>query len=102
MALFGGKDHKETKEEKEARKVQETLNRYDLQALSDPKDIDSVKRIVAELCGTDLMELGVIFGAGNEKDFAKQQMYYQRAMIEQNFIIIRQLDRIAKLLEKNQ
>lgn len=44
------------------------------------------------------MELGVALGGGSDRDIQKNQMYYQRALIEQNFIIIRQLDRITKLL----
>ena len=51
-----------------------------------------------ELAGTGLMEVGLALGGGSERDIQKNQMYYQRAMIEQNFIIIRQLDRITKLL----
>ena len=53
---------------------------------------------MTELSGTGLMEMGLTFGAGSDRDILKNQMYYQRAMIEQNFIIIRQLDRITKLL----
>lgn len=45
------------------------------------------------------MELGITLGAGSDRDIQKNQLYYQRALIEQNFIIIRQLDRIAKLLD---
>lgn len=98
MALFGSKD-KETKEEKEARKEREVLEKYGLQTLKNPEDIESVKKIVSELAGTGLMELGITLGGGNEKDILKNQLYYQRALLEQNFIMIRQLDRIAALLE---
>lgn len=98
MALFGSKD-KETKEEKEARKEREVLEKYGLQTLKNPEDIESVKKIVSELSGTGLMELGITLGGGNEKDILKNQLYYQRALLEQNFIMIRQLDRIAALLE---
>jgi hypothetical protein len=99
MALFGGKE-KETKEEKEARKERELLEKYGLQNLTNAEDIASVRKIVSELSGTGLMELGIALGGGNEKDVLKNQLYYQRAIVEQNFILIRQLDRIASLLEK--
>jgi hypothetical protein len=46
------------------------------------------------------MELGLALGAGSEKDILKMQLNFQRAIVEQNFIIIRQLDKIAKSLEK--
>lgn len=59
---------------------------------------ESMRNIVGELRGTGLLELGLSFGAGNDRDIQKNQMYYQRAILEQNFIIIRQLDRISKLL----
>ena len=105
MALFNG----ETKEEKKARKAAEAaakqaekdqaaLRKFGLENLENPEDIVSVKTIVGELAGTGLMELGIAFGAGNDRDIQKNMMYYQRAIVEQNFIIIRQLDRIAKLL----
>ena len=97
MALFG--NGKETKEEKQQRKEQETLAKYGLNSLTEPDDISSARRIVTELMGTGLMETGITFGGGSEKDILKVQLYYQRAILEQNFIMIRQLDRISKALE---
>ena len=99
MALFGNR--KETKEEKQQRKEHEMLAKYGMTSLSDPEDIASVRNIVYELMGTGAGEFGIALGAGNERDILKHQMYYQRAILEQNFIIIRQLDRIAKALNKN-
>ena len=103
--LFNG----ESKEEKAARKQAEAqarldqknlamLRKYGLEELQNPTDIASIRNIMTELSGTGLMEMGLTFGAGSDRDILKNQMYYQRAMIEQNFIIIRQLDRITKLL----
>lgn len=105
MALFNG----ETKEEKKARKQAEAeakqeeknqaaLRKFGLEGLQYPEDIESVKNIVTELAGTGMAEFGIALGAGNDRDIQKNMMYYQRAMIEQNFIMIRQLDRITKLL----
>lgn len=98
MALFGN-GTKETKEEKQARKEREALEKYGMQDLTDPDDIESVKKIVSELVGTGLMEAGITLGGGTEKDILKTQLYYQRALLEQNFIMIRQLDRISKKLD---
>ena len=95
MALFGGK---EAKEEKAARKQQEMLKKYRLEELSDPADLESVKRIVAELFGTDVFELDALL-TGDVRNMTRNQMYYQRALVEQNFIIIRMLDRINKKLK---
>lgn len=96
MALFG---HGETREEKEARKQEAMLAKYRLTELTDPDDIASIRDIMLELAGTGFMEFGATFGGGSEKDVLKIQMYYQRAILEQNFIIIRQLDRISKALQ---
>ena len=92
MALFG----KEAKEDKIARKTQDMLERYGLDYL-DAKDLDSVRKIGYALMGNNMIELGTSL-TGNGVDVAK--MSYMRAMIEQNWIIIRQLDRICKKLDK--
>ena len=94
MALFGGK---ETKEEKQARKAQELLEKYGLQELSDPRDLESVKNISLTLVGNPFLELGTSLSAKSE-DLVK--MNYLSAITEQNWIIIRQLDRLNKNLEK--
>ena len=91
MALFGGQ--KETKEEKQARKVQELLEKYGLQNLSDPRDIESVKRISESIYGNKLIELGTAL-SGSGEDSAK--LTYLSALVEQNWIIIRQLDQLNK------
>lgn len=90
MGLFGNS------EEKKAAKVEELLNRYGLQELSDERDFDSVTRIAWNLTGNKMIELGVAL-QGNGADSAK--LSYLNAIMEQNFIIIRQLDRISKKLE---
>lgn len=97
MALFG--KEKETKEEKQARKEQETLAKYGLDTLTDQTDIDSVKKIVSELVGTGLMEAGMKLSMGAKPE-DQLQVQYQRVLMEQNFIIIRQLDRLNKLLDR--
>ncbi len=96
MALFG---NAESKEEKAEKKQKEILAKYNLTELNDPADVESVKKIVEELTGRGLMEFGAML-SGSEKDLLKVQMGYQRAMVEQNFIIIRQLDRLIKAIEK--
>ena len=90
MALFGNT------EEKKAAKVEALLNRYGLQELSDQRDLDSVRNIATNLMGNKLIELGAAL-QGNGADAAK--LSYMNAIMEQNFIMIRQLDRIAKKLE---
>lgn len=91
MALFGG--NKETKEEKQARKTQELLEKYHLTELSDPADLESVKQISMSLMGNSLIEFGTAM-SGKAEDVAK--MTYLSALVEQNWIIIRQLDKLNK------
>lgn len=95
MGLFD----KESKEEKQVRKEQEMLSKYGLTTLTDQTDIASVKKIINELVGTGLMETGMKLSL-SAKTEDQLQVQYQRVLMEQNFIIIRQLDRLAKLLER--
>jgi len=96
MALF---KEKETKEDKQARKEQELFEKYGLDSLTDPQDIQSARKIVTELAGTGLMETGLKLSMGAKPE-DQLQVVYQRTLMEQNFIIIRQLDKLNKLLEK--
>lgn len=94
MGLFD----KGSKEEKQARKEQEILAKYGLTSLTHTTDIESVKKIVNELVGTGMMEAGMKLSMSAKAE-DQLQVCYQRAIMEQNFIIIRQLDRLAHLLE---
>lgn len=98
MGLFDGQ--KETKEEKQKRKEQELLQKYRLDSLTDPKDIASVRTIASELLGTGLMESGMTLSFGGKPE-DKLTVYYLRAIMEQNFIMIRQLDKISNLLSND-
>lgn len=91
MALFNS--NKESKEDKQARKVQALLEKYNLDELSDPRDIESVKAISASLLGNKLIEVGTAL-SGSGEDSAK--LSYLSAIVEQNWIIIRQLDKLNR------
>lgn len=93
MALFGGK---ETKEDKVARKAQAMMEKYGLDGL-EGKNLESARAISNALMGNSLIELGNIF-TGSGVDTAK--MSFLRAIVEQNWIIIRQLDAINKKLDR--
>ena len=93
MALFS-KEPKETPEEKE-RKL---LEKYGVANLNDPEDVESMKIIARELSGSVFMEAGLKLSMAKAE--ATLPITYQRAIMEQNFIIIRQLDRITKLLSE--
>ena len=89
-----------SKEEKEAQKAAEReamtkvlLAKYGLESLTDPADIEAIKNISLELSGTGAMEFGSML-AGSEKDWLQLQTYYMRAIMDQNFLIIRLLSQI--------
>ena len=91
MALFGNNT------EKQEQKAQALLKKYGLENLSDPRDLQAVRTISLELMGNSMINLGALL-QGNSVDSAKMSML--NAIMQQNFIMIRQLDRIAKALEK--
>ena len=86
MALFGN-----DKEEKKTEKVYELLHKYGLQELSDPRDVESVKQIAYKLAGSNLINIGTALG-GSAQDVGKLSLL--QAIVEQNWIIIRQLDKL--------
>ena len=87
MALFGG----ESKEDKQVRKAYEMMKKYGLEELSDPRDIDNVSNISLRLTGSKLIELGTIMGATGPDNV---KMTYLATLVEQNWIIIRMLDKL--------
>lgn len=86
MALFGN-----DKEEKKTEKMYELLHKYGLQELSDPRDVESVKQIAYKLAGSNLINIGTALG-GSAQDVGKLSLL--QAIVEQNWIIIRQLDKL--------
>ena len=89
MGLFNG----ESKDEKKERKKVEMMQRLGVEGMSDEKDVEAV----AEMSGNSLIEFGTAL-SGKGEDVAK--ISYLRAILEQNFIIIRQLDKISQGLNK--
>lgn len=89
MALFNSA----AKEDKKAAKAEALLEKYGLQELKDPRDVESVRNIAYSLMGNKLIELGTAL-SGNGDDAAK--MSYLSAIVEQNWIIIRLLDKLTK------
>lgn len=90
MAFFKSADQKQAEKEQ---KELEMLEKYGLENLTNPADINSVRKIISELTGTGLMEFGNML-APNEKDMLRVQMQYQRAIVEQNFLLIRLLSEL--------
>lgn len=72
------------------------MSEYGLTSL-DTHDVESVRSIMSDLAGSGFLKFGALLSAKGE-DNAK--IAYLSAICEQNWIIIRQLDRISKALEK--
>ena len=87
MALFGGSNN----EDKKAQKSHALMAKYGLEDLSDPRDLAAVKSIADELAGTKFIEAGSVL-SGSAEDVAKMALL--RAIVDQNWIIIRQLDKL--------
>lgn len=96
MALFESKP-KETKEEKQERKARALMAKYGLERLPDEYR-EMVKSINTELAGTALMETGAILSGAKAEEQLK--IKYLNVLMQQNWILMRQLDDIAALLEK--
>lgn len=78
----------------EEEKTQAMMAKYGLEGLEDPRDQEAVKKIAAQLAGNRLISAGSLL-QGKAEDSAK--LDYLDILMQQNFIIIRQLD---KLLHK--
>jgi hypothetical protein len=95
MGLFKSAEEKEMERAEKERKL---LEKYGIPELSNPDDVASIMKISTELAGTGAMETGMKIAM--TKGEIMLPITYQRVLIEQNFILMRQLDRIEKLLTK--
>lgn len=89
MALF----NKESKDEKQAQKMQEIMSRYGLDNINDPLTAHALRNIATTMTTSNMMSFSAGL-TGKSEDMAKIDCL--RAIIEQNFIIIRQLDKLTK------
>lgn len=92
MALF--KSNEQKADEKE-QKVQQMMAKYGLQNLTDPEDIKSVRSIMYDLAGSGLSSFGALLSGDDVKVNVRVLVQFQKAIIDQNFMLIRILDRIA-------
>ena len=82
----------------ENEKFEKFLKKYHLEELTNKNDLESIRKIYYENLGTGLIETGatlsnLVKGAKTEELLIA---YYLRTIMEQNFIMIRQLERISK------
>lgn len=91
--LFGGKS-KQTKEEKQLEKYME---KYQLEDL-DEKDLIVLQRIANDLVGNRFFKAGMALSFAKAEEQAK--VTYLSTLVEQNWMIIRQLSRLNKSVEE--
>ena len=89
----------ESKEEKQARKQEEMLAKFGLQGMFDPDNIKSVQNICNDLAGSGMIYWGSVL-SNDQKGMTQVIANYQKAIFEQNLIIIRELDRIAEITKE--
>ena len=95
MAIFGNQEEKDAKA---AAKAQRVLAKYGLENI-DPQYAPAVQEIARDLVGSGLIDFGGLLG-NDDKATNRAQTDYIKAIMKQNFIMIRQLDQIAYLLEQ--
>lgn len=89
MALFS----KDSKDDKQAAKLQALMEKYGLENIHDPQTANALREIATTMTTSNLMAFSAGL-TGKSEDMAKIDCL--RAIIEQNFIIIRQLDKLTK------
>ncbi|EEJ41418.1 hypothetical protein [Limosilactobacillus vaginalis] len=95
MGLFKSKEEKE--QEKQA-KMQQWLKDRNLEDLSED-DYAQVDRIKTELWGTGF--IGALNGiVGSDKDLLRNMQYILLGISEQNWLLIKQNDKLAKQNEE--
>ena len=95
MGLFQSDADKKAKEDE---KVAKMLNKYGLNNISS-EYIDAVKNINYQLAGSKLSEFGNLL-APTANEGARISAQYLGAIVQQNWIIIKELDDISKKLSK--
>lgn len=75
------------------------IQKYGINALSDPVDRQTLEDAVRVLANAGLFNLGPLIG-GDPTTVERINASYTRAILEQNFVIIRQLERLNNNLER--
>lgn len=92
MALFG---NKEDAAAKAAEKEKALLEKYGVEMLYDTQAAECLKKIARELAGTGALEFGMKLQMGVKTE-DQLTVQYLRAIVEQNFLIIRLLDALGE------
>lgn len=91
MALFNNG----SREERDEQKMQQMMERYGLSELTQD-NYESCRKIFNNLLGSGLMKAGMALSFSKTEELCK--VSYLSAMVEQNWIVIRQLDEMNQRL----
>jgi hypothetical protein len=94
MALFGKRENAEEKQQKELEKFKA---RYGLEDLN-PQDLAVIQRVAQDLLANNIFKAGLALSFAKAEEQAK--VTYLSALVEQNWVIMNQLSRLNKNLEK--
>lgn len=94
MALFNSKENKEDKKQQE---INNFMEKYQLDEIDD-KDLVMIKKIATDLIGNNLLKAGMALSFAKAEEQAK--VSYLSALVNQNWIMIRQLNNISNKLDK--
>ena len=94
MGFFKSDEEKQAEREEKLNKI---MASYELEELDD-KYKKAINAINAEMSGTGFMELGNMLSF-DEKTAARLNTYYLNALIQQNWIIIRELNDLINSLK---
>lgn len=95
-SFFTGKEN-DKKQSKEEKNLEKFMDRYQLEDL-DEKDLIVLQRIASDLVGNNLLKTGMALSFAKAEEQAK--VTYLSALVEQNWMIIRQLSRLNKNIEE--
>ena len=99
MALFKSKEEKEQiREQKDTEKLEGFLKYYDLENLNN-EDRNNLLNLAKASDGDASFQIGTMLSA-SETDYLSHMDHQNSVIIDQNFLIIKQLDRLNKNLEK--
>lgn len=94
MALFNSKENKDDKKQQE---INNFMAKYQLDEIDD-KDLAIIKKIATDLIGNNLLKAGMALSFAKAEEQAK--VSYLSALVNQNWIMIRQLNNISNKLDK--
>lgn len=99
MGIFGKKKNQEEELKEIIEKLGLDFQSYDEQQIANENN-KNVKQIATDLANAKLATVGAVFGGGNNNFYAIAG--YLRAIVSQNWVLIRQNELLLRTLKKHQ